>query len=138
MKLFDVDTADSGVKRLNFATNMKELELLFAVVRNAVQYFPKTLATTVEHRRLCAIRQGLMQGLKSLQHKSDYNPVPAKAKCYYCRRPYEKFGVDFVFTAEQWKLVHPEIDGVVCGSCIAKRVATLEGVVRIKSVLEFE
>lgn len=47
------------------------------------------------------------------------------AKCIDCGIEYRKFGLDYVFPDQQWKIICPE-NGILCGNCIAKRVEKLK------------
>lgn len=58
--------------------------------------------------------------------------------CMDCKLDYREFGVDVVLPWSQWCAIHPDVDGILCGTCIARRVAKLQGAVVILAVVEFK
>jgi hypothetical protein len=51
------------------------------------------------------------------------------AKCDDCGKPYKKFKLDTMLSDEQWLMVHPEKNGLLCASCMVKRAERLPGVI---------
>lgn len=58
-----------------------------------------------------------------------------RAYCIDCGRDYDDFGLDITLPNAQWVTLCPE-DGLLCGTCIAKRSEKIEGVIGIRAVLE--
>ncbi len=57
--------------------------------------------------------------------------------CRGCGLPYDEFGLDTTLSDEQWALVWPKIDGLLCASCMVQRASTLPGIIAVRAVLEF-
>jgi hypothetical protein len=60
-----------------------------------------------------------------------------EAKCLDCGKSYEEFGLDVSMPDEDWKLINPKKDGLLCANCIVKRASQIEGVIVIKMQLDF-
>ncbi|MGX8701535.1 hypothetical protein [Caproiciproducens sp.] len=59
-----------------------------------------------------------------------------KAKCYDCGMPYGGTNwVDLTLPNDQWDLVFPEHEGLLCANCIVKRAAKL-GAISIEAKLK--
>ena len=53
-----------------------------------------------------------------------------RAICHDCGTPYGgPDWVDTVLPDEQWKLIFPEQDGLLCANCIIKRASRLDGII---------
>lgn len=74
-----------------------------------------------------AVRVGCPMGVHTRYRR---RIVPA-ATCVDCWLPYERFGTDFVFSHAEWKELFPPKDGLLCGTCICRRVAQLPDSVAI-------
>lgn len=46
-----------------------------------------------------------------------------KVNCHDCGLSYSKFGLDFVLPDQQWKVIFPEQNGLLCANCICRRAA---------------
>ena len=61
--------------------------------------------------------------------------------CADCGLPYEEHGIDIHLKDEHWDMVSPSGDtegnGLLCGTCIARRVSTLPGAIVIKAHIDF-
>ncbi len=70
MKIYDEEIVNchGGKRRILFATNVKELELVYGIVENAFRHFPDIPATTVEYSRLQNIVRGMRKGLEVLSN----------------------------------------------------------------------
>lgn len=61
-----------------------------------------------------------------------------KAKCFDCGMPYgTEDWVDIVLPNEQWDMIFPEHDGLLCPNCIMKRASKIKGVVILKTKFVF-
>ena len=49
------------------------------------------------------------------------------AECFDCGTPYSEMGLDMVLPDQQWKVIFPENDGILCANCICKRASKLGG-----------
>lgn len=58
------------------------------------------------------------------------------AFCKDCGLNYKNFGIDTTLTKEQWAMIHPEIDGILCANCIVKRASYLKGIIVARMHLE--
>ena len=58
------------------------------------------------------------------------------ARCTDCGLDYAEHGADITLPNDQWELIAPE-GGVLCGTCIARRVARLDGTIAIRARIEF-
>jgi hypothetical protein len=56
--------------------------------------------------------------------------------CMDCERRYDDFGLDVVLLKEQWKLIHPAEQGVLCAQCIVDRAEKL-GAIRVDLSIAF-
>lgn len=63
-------------------------------------------------------------------------PDTPVATCLDCGIPYKSFGVDVTLPDDQWQLIHPDKDGLLCGTCIARRAQKLDCVVALRAKLE--
>ena len=65
--------------------------------------------------------------------------VPAEScvACMDCGLPYIEHGLDTTLTNEQWRLIHDNEGGLLCGRCIAVRAHKLEGAVAIRARIAF-
>lgn len=64
---------------------------------------------------------------------------PPKAMCWDCGLDYKEFGSDITFSNSQWNDICPEASnggGLLCGTCIARRVNDLPGSIAIRAVVE--
>lgn len=59
-----------------------------------------------------------------------------EAKCLDCGMPYGDFGLDVVLPDDQWLMIHPEKDGLLCASCIVKRASKLPTAIIVKASIE--
>lgn len=59
-----------------------------------------------------------------------------EAKCLDCGKPYGDFGLDMLLPNEQWILIHPEKDGLLCACCIVKRASKLPTAIVVKAIIE--
>ena len=59
------------------------------------------------------------------------------AHCRECGVPYEDLGLDITLPDWQWGMIHPEVGGILCGNCIAKRAEMLPGAIAIRARIEF-
>lgn len=107
--------------------------------RGECEYQPTTPAT------LFSREERLME--YKLEHDSDCDcehcderqhpeEVWGKAACIDCGRAYSEFGVDLTLPDDQWKLIHPGDDGLLCASCIARRAAQLPGIIALRCRLD--
>ena len=55
--------------------------------------------------------------------------------CVDCGKPYEDFGLDMVLPDDQWLMVYPEKDGLLCASCIVKRAAKITDAISVRAVI---
>lgn len=53
-------------------------------------------------------------------------------RCMDCGLSYYKFGLDSVLPHDQWKLINPNNEGLLCANCIVMRAAKLGSVVVVK------
>ncbi len=58
------------------------------------------------------------------------------AVCLDCGLLYAGFGVDITLSDAHWLLICPEKDGLLCGTCIARRARQHGSVVAIRAELE--
>ena len=61
----------------------------------------------------------------------------SEANCIDCGRKYEQFRMDVVLPHSQWKLIHPEVDGLLCAQCIVNRVSKIDGAIVVHALIEF-
>jgi hypothetical protein len=61
-----------------------------------------------------------------------------KAECLDCGLPYSKFPIDTTLPNEQWELIHPEKNGLLCAQCIAQRASKIEGAVAIRAYIDIQ
>ena len=57
--------------------------------------------------------------------------------CRDCGLLYQDHGLDITLPDDQWKMIHPEVGGVLCGRCIAVRADLLEGAIAIRARIDF-
>ena len=60
-----------------------------------------------------------------------------RAECCDCHRPYAEFGLDTILSDEQWAMVWPNRDGLLCANCIVRRASSLPGIIIVRASLEF-
>jgi len=67
------------------------------------------------------------------------NDESAQAECRDCRLPYSLHGADITFSPDDWARITGKDDRgiLLCGTCIACRVANLPGAVAIRARLDF-
>ena len=59
-------------------------------------------------------------------------------KCCDCGMPYGgEDWIDTVLSNEQWDLIVPEHNGILCANCIIKRASKLEKIIIVKMNLIF-
>jgi len=56
-----------------------------------------------------------------------------RAACLDCGKPYSEFALDVVLPDEQWVLIHPEVNGLLCACCIVDRAAKVPGAITIRA-----
>lgn len=62
--------------------------------------------------------------------ESHYTPEPTEVvACIDCGLPYADFGLDLVLPDQQWIIIHPGINGVLCSNCICSRASKHSGTV---------
>lgn len=49
--------------------------------------------------------------------------------CHDCGVPYRDLGCDLVLPDQQWRVLFPEVSGVLCANCICLRARRLGGTV---------
>lgn len=55
--------------------------------------------------------------------------------CLDCAAPYP-FALDMTLSDEQWEMIHPAKDGLLCGGCIVRRAGALQGAIAVRAVIE--
>lgn len=63
--------------------------------------------------------------------------MPESAECKDCGELYSDMGVDITFPEEQWKLIFPEESGLLCASCIMKRVEKIKNSIAVRAIIDF-
>ncbi len=63
-------------------------------------------------------------------------PEEVGAACLDCGIDYSEFGVDLTLPDDQWKLIHPGVNGLLCATCIARRAAKLRGIIALRCHLD--
>jgi hypothetical protein len=53
-----------------------------------------------------------------------------------CGKPYGEFGLDMVLPDEQWEMIHPDKNGLLCAACIVKRASKLSMAIVVKAIIE--
>ena len=53
--------------------------------------------------------------------------------CLDCSLPYEEFGLDMTLPDNQWLMIHPEENGLLCANCIVKRAEKLQGSIAVRA-----
>lgn len=76
------------------------------------------------------------EGTGNSQHSNNAVLGEVPLCCMDCKRRYDDFGLDVVLSREQWKLVHPAEQGVLCAQCIVDRAEKL-GAIRIDLSIAF-
>lgn len=79
--------------------------------------------------------------MKDYKHKWKYkdSEKPKITCCYDCGMPYGgEDWIDTVLPNEQWDLIFPEHDGVLCANCIIKRASKLNNAIIAKMNLIFD
>lgn len=69
MKLYKQDINGQKKRRLNFATNVDEMELISAILTESGKYFPRIPSTIKEYSLLHSIIRGINKGLKQSRRK---------------------------------------------------------------------
>lgn len=59
------------------------------------------------------------------------------AKCEDCGLDYEEFGVDITFSHDEWGVISEGGNSLLCGTCIARRVAKIRGTVAIRARIDY-
>lgn len=59
-----------------------------------------------------------------------------KSECIDCGLNYEEFPIDLLLPDNQWKKIHKGVNGVICPSCIIKRIAKFPEAIIIKANVE--
>lgn len=59
------------------------------------------------------------------------------ATCLDCGELYSNMGIDITFSDEQWKMIFPEENGLLCASCIVKRAGRLKKAIAIRAIIDF-
>jgi len=59
------------------------------------------------------------------------------SECLDCGKPYEEFGLDTYMNDNDWKVIHPEVNGLLCANCIVKRASKIMGVIVVRMDLDF-
>ena len=54
--------------------------------------------------------------------------------CMDCQRRYDAFGLDVVLPKEQWKMIHPDEQGVLCTQCIVNRAEKMGAIVAFMTI----
>jgi predicted nucleic acid-binding Zn-ribbon protein len=72
-------------------------------------------------------------GILAELHDND----PLKPNCLDCGKPYEDFPMDVVLSDEQWQMIHPDKNGLLCADCIVKRASRLPGAYIVRMIIEF-
>lgn len=49
-----------------------------------------------------------------------------------CNKAYEDFGLDVVLPNEQWALINPQNDGLLCVQCMVNRADKLGNIIAIR------
>ena len=58
-------------------------------------------------------------------------------RCLDCNLEYDdNFGADITLSYSQWELIFPEDNGLLCGTCLTRRVQKLPGIIAIRAVIE--
>ena len=60
-----------------------------------------------------------------------------KPNCLDCGMSYQDFPLDTTLSNDQWLMIHPERDGLLCAGCIVKRAAKLPGIIVVKARFVF-
>lgn len=60
------------------------------------------------------------------------------AKCHDCGTLYgHSDWIDTILSNEQWGMIFPERDGLLCANCIVKRASRLTNVISVKMTILF-
>ena len=59
-----------------------------------------------------------------------------EAKCADCGKPYDDFGLDMVLSDEQWLMIFPQKNGLLCANCIVNRASKLKGSIIVKASIQ--
>jgi hypothetical protein len=76
------------------------------------------------------------EGTSESQHSNNAVLGEVTLCCMDCGRRYDAFGLDVVLSKEQWKLIHPVEQGVLCAQCIVDRADRL-GAIRVDLSIAF-
>lgn len=57
--------------------------------------------------------------------------------CLDCGCDYTKQRLDVTLSGEQWKMIHPDIGGVLCAACMVNRASKLPGVITFAARIAF-
>ena len=57
-------------------------------------------------------------------------------ECLDCHLSYEEFGLDMTLPDNQWLMIHPEGNGLLCANCIVKRAEKLQGTIAVRAEIE--
>ncbi len=49
-----------------------------------------------------------------------------------CHKPYDNFGLDVVLPNDQWLLINPQNDGLLCAQCMVNRAKKLGNIISIR------
>jgi hypothetical protein len=60
-----------------------------------------------------------------------------RAECLDCGKPYEEFGLDVWLRDDEWEIIHPEKDGLLCANCIVKRASRIPGIIVVNMDFDF-
>jgi uncharacterized coiled-coil DUF342 family protein len=82
--------------------------------------------------KLAQAREAIASVLAEL-HDGD----PLKPNCMDCGKPYEDFLMDVVLSDEQWQMIHPDKNGLLCADCIVQRASELPGAIIARMTIEF-
>ena len=56
--------------------------------------------------------------------------------CMDCHKDYSEFGLDTVMPDDQWALINPDINGLLCAQCIVNRASRVYGVIVVQLTLK--
>jgi hypothetical protein len=48
---------------------------------------------------------------------------------------YEEFGLDILLSDKDWKIIHPDMDGILCANCVVKRASKIDNVLIVEMKL---
>lgn len=70
------------------------------------------------------------------EHMAQKHPDDRRVRCLDCGLAYRDFPLDLTLPDEQWRMIHPDGNGVLCANCIVKRAAAIHGAVAIRATIE--